>query len=191
MKSFHQKVYLVRHGETEWTIAKKHTGLTDIPLTDEGRLQAEWLKGKLEDKKFKKVFCSSLERARETCKIAGFSKEAIIDEDLLEWNYGDYEGKTLAEIHETDPKWTIFSKGAPNGESLGDIATRANRVISRVRDIPGDVALFSSGHFSRALAARWLQLHVAEGRLFLLSTASISILGYEHETPVLVTWNET
>ncbi len=191
MKSFHQKVYLVRHGETEWTIAKKHTGLTDIPLTDEGRLQAEWLKGKLEDKKFKKIFCSPLERARETCEIAGFSKEAIIDEDLLEWNYGDYEGKTLAEIHETDPKWTIFSKGAPNGESLGDIATRANRVISRVRDIPGDVALFSSGHFSRALAARWLQLHVAEGRLFLLSTASISILGYEHETPVLITWNKT
>ena len=191
MKSLHQKVYLIRHGETEWTLSKKHTGLTDIPLTDEGRLQAEWLKGKLEDKKFKKIFCSPLERASETCEIAGLMKQAEIDEDLVEWNYGDYEGKTTAEIREMNPKWSIFTKGALGGESIGDISARTGRVISRLRDIPGDVAVFSSGHFLRALAARWLHLPVTEGRLFLLSTASISILGYERDTPVLVTWNET
>jgi len=190
MKSFHQKVYLIRHGETEWTQTKKHTGLTDIPLTIEGREQARWLKEKLTDKSFKKVFCSPLERAKETCEIAGLMKDAEICDDLVEWDYGDYEGKTTAEIREIDPKWTIFAKGAPNGESIGDIATRAQKVIAKVRDIPGDVAIFSSGHFSRALAARWLQLTVSDGKLFLLSTASISILGFERENPVLITWNQ-
>ena len=191
MKTFHQKVYIIRHGETEWTISKQHTGLTDIPLTDEGREQTKWLIEKLKGKKFKKVFCSPLQRAKETCEIAGFLKDAVMDDDLLEWNYGDYEGKTSAEIRETDPKWTIFTKGAPNGESVGDIGARTTRLISKVRAVQGDVILFSSGHISRAIGARWLNLPVSEGKLLLLSTASISILGYERENPVIVTWNQT
>lgn len=191
MKSYHQKVYLIRHGETEWTETKKHTGLTDIPLTDEGRLQAEWLTAELKEIKLKKIYCSPLQRALETCSISGYRQDAEIDEDLVEWDYGSYEGKTTAEIRETDPKWTIFKNGAPNGESPGDVATRANRVISRVRDIPGDVFLFSSGHFLRALAARWLGLTVSQGKLFALSTASVSVLGYERSQPVLISWNKT
>lgn len=191
MKSYHQHVYLVRHGETEWTQSRQHTGLTDIPLTDEGRLQVEWVKACLKDKKFKKIFCSPLQRAAETCKIAGYLKDAEMDDDLVEWNYGDYEGKTTAEIREIAPKWTIFTKGAPNGESVGDISTRAQRVISRVRDVSGDVLIFSSGHFLRALAAKWLHLPISEARLLLLSTASLSCLGYERENPVIISWNET
>jgi len=191
MKTFHQRVYLIRHGETEWTRLKKHTGLTDIPLTDEGREQARWLTRTLEGKQFKKVFCSPLQRAKETCEIAGFLQEAVIDEDLCEWDYGNYEGKTTTEIRELDPKWTIFSKGAPNGESVGDISTRTMRMVSKIRDVPGDVAVFSSGHISRALAARWLNLPVSEGKHLLLATASVSILGYEREEPVIVLWNQT
>ncbi|MDN3506443.1 MAG: histidine phosphatase family protein [Simkaniaceae bacterium] len=191
MKSLHQKIYLVRHGETEWTEEKKHTGLTDIPLTDEGRLQAQWLTAKFKEVKLKKVLCSPLIRASETCEIAGYRDVAEIDENLVEWDYGDYEGMTTAEIREKVPKWTIFSKGAPNGESVGDISARTGRVISRIRSVPGDVAIFSSGHFLRALAARWLQLPVSEGRLFFLSTASVSVLGYERSNPVLISWNET
>lgn len=193
MKSFHQKVYLIRHGETEWTKSRQHTGLTDIPLTDEGRLQAEWLKDKIAkaDLDFKKVYCSPLKRAKETCEIAGFLKDAEIDDDLVEWNYGNYEGKTTPEIREEHPKWSIFLDGAEGGESIGDISTRTNRVISRLRDVPGDVLVFSSGHFLRALAARWIGLTVKEGRLLMLSTASLSILGYERETPAIVLWNET
>lgn len=191
MKTFHQKIYLIRHGETEWTKSRQHTGLTDIPLTDEGRDQAKWIRERLKDKKFKKVFCSPLKRAEETCVIAGFGEEAHIDDDLVEWNYGDYEGKTGAEIREENPKWDIFIKGAPNGESTGDVSTRAQRVIARIRDIPGDVALFSSGHFLRALGARWLQMPISEGRHILLSTASICVLGYKRESPVIIMWNET
>jgi len=191
MKSFHQKIYLIRHGETEWTKTKQHTGLTDIPLTEEGCIQAEWLKERLGQKKFKKVFCSPLKRAKETCEISGYLKQAAIDQDLLEWDYGDYEGKTSAEIHKTDPHWTIFSKGAPNGESIGDVGTRAQRMIAKVRDISGDVAIFSSGHFLRSFVAKWLHLPISEGKLFLLSTASISVLGYEREQPAIVSWNQT
>jgi len=191
MKTLHQKVYLIRHGETEWTRTKKHTGLTDIPLTDEGRAQALWLREKLADKSFKKVLCSPLVRAKETCEIANLMKKAEICEDLVEWDYGDYEGKTTAEIREKDPKWSIFSKGAPNGESIGDVSSRAQRVTAKLRATPGDVAIFSSGHFLRSLAARWLHLPVTEGKLFLLSTASLCILGYERETSVIITWNQT
>jgi len=191
MKSLHQKVYLIRHGETEWTEEKKHTGLTDIPLTDEGRLQAQWLTAKFKEVKLKKVLCSPLIRASETCEIAGYREDAEIDSDLVEWDYGDFEGLTTAEIREKIPKWTIFAKGAPNGESVGDVSARAGRVISRIRSISGDVAIFSSGHFLRALGARWLQLPVSEGRLFSLSTASVSVLGYERSNPVLISWNET
>jgi len=191
MKSFHQKVYLIRHGQTEWSKSKKHTGLTDIPLTDEGKKQAEWLKEKLAGIKFKKVFCSPLDRAKQTCKIAGFLDVAEIDEDLYEWDYGDYEGKTTAEIKETNHKWNLFHDGAPNGESVGDVSSRTEHVLSKVRSISGDVAIFSSGHFLRSLGAKWLHLRVTQGELFSFSTASVSILGYERETPIFVGWNCT
>jgi len=190
MKSFNQKVYLVRHGETEWTQSKQHTGLTDIPLTDEGRRQTEWLKSRLKGLHFKKVFSSSLARAKETCEIAGFLNIAEIDEDLVEWDYGDYEGKTTPEILKTDPKWNIFTSGAPGGESIGDVGVRASRVIAKVHQIQGDVLIFSSGHFSRCLAAKWLQYSISEGKHFVLSTASCSILGYEKEDPAILLWNE-
>ena len=191
MKSFHQKVYLIRHGETEWTHTRRHTGLTDIPLTEEGRAQAKWLQGRLWELQFKKIFCSPLIRATETCEIAHLFDQAEIDDDLLEWNYGDYEGKTTAEIRETDSKWNIFTSGAPGGESTHDVEARATRVISKVRGIEGDVAIFSSGHFSRCLVAQWLHYPISEGKHFLLSTASCSILGYERETPAIILWNET
>lgn len=191
MKSFHQKVYLIRHGETEWTQSKQHTGLTDIPLTDLGREQAKWLVSRLGGLKFKKVFCSPLIRAKETCEVAGLFDHAEIDEDLVEWDYGKYEGLTTPQIREQDPKWNIFTSGAPEGESIGDVSSRASRVISKVRSIQGDVALFSSGHFSRALGAKWIEMTITEGRHLLLSTASCSILSYERETPVIELWNQT
>ncbi|NGX40086.1 MAG: Phosphoserine phosphatase 1 [Chlamydiae bacterium] len=186
----HQKLYLIRHGGTEWTASKKHTGLTDIPLTDQGREEAEWLKKRLEEISFKEVFVSPLQRAKETCEIAGLGKKGKIMQDLVEWDYGDYEGKTTPEIREVEPGWTIFTKGAPNGESIGDVGERARRVIAKVRDVQGDVALFSSGHFSRCLGASWLGLPVTEGKLLALSTASLSILGYERENPVIYLWNQ-
>ena len=190
MKTLHQKVFLIRHGETEWTQSKQHTGRTDIPLTDLGRAQAKLLKTRLEGLHVKKVFCSPLARAKETCELAGFLDHAKMDEDLFEWDYGDYEGKTSKEIHEIDPKWTIFSKGAPNGESIGDVSTRAQRMLGKIIGVEGDVLIFSSGHFLRALGAKWLHLPITDGKLFVLATASISILGYESGTPVFIQWNE-
>lgn len=130
-------------------------------------------------------------RAKETCSISGLLHGAEIDSDLVEWDYGDYEGKTSAEIKEIDPKWNIFTCGGPNGESVGDIGTRTLRVIGKVRSVPGDVAIFSSGHFLRSLAAKWLQKPISEGKCFLLSTASISVLGFEKESPVIISWNLT
>lgn len=189
--NFHQKIYLIRHGETEWTKLKKHTGKTDIPLTQHGKEQSQWLKERLSSIKFKKVFCSPLLRAKETCAISGLINGAEIDPDLVEWDYGDYEGKTSAEIKEIDPKWNIFTSGGPNGESVGDIGARAMRVIAKARGVQGDVAIFSSGHFLRSLAAKWLHKPISEGKYFLLSTASISVLGFEKESPVLVSWNQT
>jgi len=190
-KNLHQHIYLIRHGETEWTLSRKHTSFTDLSLTDNGRQQALWLKKKLAPIKFKKVFCSPLQRAKETCEVTGLYDHAEIDPDLVEWNYGDYEGKTTAEIRETNPKWVIFNDGAPNGESLADVSARAMRVIVNARTISGDVAIFSSGHFLRALAAKWLQKPVSEGKHYVLSTAALSILSYEREVPVLLTWNQT
>lgn len=191
VNSFHQKIYLIRHGGTEWTATNRHTGLTDIPLSEEGKEQSQWLQKALADIKFTQVFCSPLKRAKETCAITGLLKQAKIDPNLVEWNYGDYEGKTSAEIHKIDPSWTIFSKGTPHGESLSDVTARAKKVITQVRGISGDVALFSSGHFLRSLTCIWLHLPITEGKLFLLSTASLSILGYERETPVIALWNAT
>ena len=184
-----RKIYLIRHGETAWTVSKQHTGLTDIPLTEHGRTEAKQLGEKLKHLSFQKILLSPLARAVETCKLANFFQHAEIDPDLVEWNYGDYEGLTHEQIRKQDPNWSIFTKGAPGGESVADVGKRADRVLSKISQISGDVALFSSGHFLRLLAARWLNLPPSEGRLFFLSTASLSILGYERESPVILLWN--
>jgi broad specificity phosphatase PhoE len=183
-------IYLIRHGQTDWSLADKHTGLTDRPLTDEGKREAEKLRKQLAHLSFDKVFVSPLKRAYETCTICGFEKSAEVLPDLVEWDYGDYEGMTTAEIRKSDPDWSIFSKGAPGGESLADIEKRAKRVLAKVASIEGDVALFSSGHFLRALAVTYLGFPITSGRGLLLSTASLSILSREHGLPVISLWNQ-
>jgi broad specificity phosphatase PhoE len=186
-------VYLARHGETAWTLTGQHTGLTDLPLTERGERNARRLEERLRGVTFAKVFTSPLQRATRTCELAGFRAVAEIDRDLLEWNYGDYEGRLTADIHKERPDWQLFRDGCPGGESPNDVAVRADRVVKRVRAVKGDVLLFSSGHFLRVLAARWLGLDAAFGRYFLLSTASLSALGYEHNLsePVIRLWDDT
>lgn len=184
------KIYLIRHGETEWTLADRHTGLTDIPLTPKGEEEARALKKQLAGHAFKRVLTSPLQRAKKTCELAGFSEQLEIDPDLVEWDYGKYEGKKTDEILKEDPSWNVFDDGAPGGESVADVEKRAFRVLTKIHNTPEDVALFSSGHFLRALTACWLNLSAAEGRLFFLSTASVSILGYERTNPVILLWNQ-
>jgi probable phosphoglycerate mutase len=186
-------VHLARHGETAWTLTGQHTGVTDLPLTDRGECNARALGDGLRGRKFARVFTSPLQRARRTCELAGFGSQAEIDPDLVEWNYGEYEGRLLSEILAVRPDWQLFRDGCPGGESPQQIGARACRVVSRVRDIDGDVLLFSSGHFLRVLAAQWLGIHPAGGKYFILSTASLSALGYEHDLaePVIRLWNDT
>ena len=187
-------VYLARHGETAWTLSGQHTGLTDLPLTERGERNARRLEERLGGLSFAKVFTSPLQRARRTCELAGFGSVANIDDDLVEWNYGDYEGRTTAEIRAARPGWELFRDGCPGGESPTEAAARADRVVSQVRAVPGDVLLFSSGHFIRVLATRWIGLEVTvNARRFMLSTASLSAVGYENELarPVIRLWNET
>jgi broad specificity phosphatase PhoE len=187
-------VYLARHGETEWTLSGQYTGLTDLPLTEHGERNARRLEERLRGLNFTKVFTSPLQRARRTCELAGFTAVAEIDPDLVEWNYGDYEGRRTAEIRAERPDWELFRDGCPGGESPAQAATRADRVVSRVRAVPGNVLLFSSGHFIRVLATRWIGLEVtANARRFLLSTASLSAVGYDKELsrPVIRLWNDT
>jgi broad specificity phosphatase PhoE len=186
-------VYLARHGETAWTLSGQHTGLTDLPLTERGERNARRLEERLREVTFAKVFTSPLQRAMRTCELAGFGALAEIDGDLLEWNYGEYEGRLTADIHKERPEWQLFRDGCPGGESPNDVAVRADRAVKRVRAVEGDVLLFSSGHFLRVLAARWLGLDAAFGRYFLLSTASLSALGYEHNlsAPVIRLWDDT
>lgn len=191
MDQSHKQIYLIRHGETEWTTTRRHTGLTDIPLTDEGRIQAKWLVRKLKGKSFAKVYTSPLKRAKETCAIAGLLKVAELEPNLVEWDYGSYEGLTTAQIREKVPGWNLFRNGVPGGETIEAVTARADRVIEKVLSIEGDVALFSSGHFSRALAARWIGFTAAEGRCLHLSTASVSILSFEREIRVIREWNVT
>lgn len=181
-----QQIYLIRHGETAWTLSDQHTGLTDIPLTAQGKQQARRLHERVAPFHFDYILTSPLQRAKETCSLAGFENKAKIDPDLVEWNYGRYEGLTSAEIREQDPTWNIFKDGVPEGESLKEIGARADRVLARVWAFKGNVAIFSHGHFLRVLTARYLNLSPAEGRLFFLKPASISILGYEHDYPVLI-----
>lgn len=186
-------VYLARHGETAWSLSGQHTGLTDLPLTERGRQNAQQLGERLRPLKFAKVFTSPLQRAAVTCELAGFGAIAEKDSDLVEWNYGDYEGLRTVEILAKRPGWQLFRDGCPGGESPAQIAARADGVAKRMRDIKGDVLVFSSGHFLRMLAARWLGLTPDGGRFFVLSTASLSILGYENSPaqPVIKLWNDT
>ncbi len=185
-------VTLVRHGETAWSLAGQHTGLTDIPLTEEGERRARALRDQFKGVAFDRVLASPLQRARRTCELAGFGASAKVDPDLVEWNYGDYEGRTSKEILAARPGWRLFRDGCPNGEQPADVAMRADRVIASLRERDDRAILFSSGHILRVLAARWLGLPPSEGRLFLLSTASVSVLGYEHDKsePAIALWNE-
>jgi broad specificity phosphatase PhoE len=186
-------VYLARHGETAWSISGQHTGLTDLPLTDRGERNARRLADRLKGLSFRKVFTSPLQRAMRTCELAGFGAQAEIDRDLLEWNYGEYEGRRTEEIHAERPDWQLFRDGCPGGESPQQIGARADRVVKRLREIQGNVLIFSSGHILRVLSARWLGLEPADGAYFLLSTASLSALGYEHNLshPAIQLWNDT
>jgi probable phosphoglycerate mutase len=186
------KIYLARHGETEWSLSGQHTGRTDIPLTPNGERNARNLGERLQGTHFARVLTSPLQRARRTCELAGFGKQAEIDNELVEWDYGDYEGKRTADIRKERPGWYLFRDGCPNGETLDAVGARADRVLARLRAVGGDVLLFSHGHFLRVLGARWLGLPAPDARLLMLTTASLSILGYEHnlEEPVLSLWND-
>jgi broad specificity phosphatase PhoE len=185
-------VYLARHGETDWTLSGRHTGRTDLPLTARGEAEALRLGDRLRGLTFASVLTSPLRRAQQTCARAGFGAVAQVEPDLLEWNYGVYEGRTSADIHAQRPGWHLFRDGCPGGESPDEVGARADRVISRVRAAGANVLLFSSGHFLRVFAARWLGLEAAAGRYWLLGTASLSVVGYEHDLsePVIRLWDE-
>ena len=186
-------IYLARHGETVWSVTGQHTGVTDLPLTDRGECNAVRLGDRLRGLVFTKVFTSPLRRAARTCELAGFGAVANVDRDLMEWNYGDYEGLRTVEIRAKRPDWHLFRDGCPNGESPVQIGARADRVVSRMRAIKGDVLLFSSGHFLRVFAARWLGLEPAAGKFLMLDTASLSALSYEHDLsqPAIRFWNDS
>jgi len=187
-------VYLARHGETAWSLSGQHTGRTDLPLTEHGELTAQRLAQRLRGSVFAKVFTSPLQRARQTCELAGYGLVAEIDADLVEWNYGEYEGRRGVEIRLERPAWNLFRDGCPGGETPQQVSSRADRVVSRSRAVQGNVLLFTSGHFIRVLAARWLGLEpTANSRYFMLSTASLSALGYENDLsrPVIRFWNDT
>jgi probable phosphoglycerate mutase len=186
-------VYLARHGETAWTVTGQHTGRTDLPLTPNGERNARRLGLRLQGMSFVKVFTSPLQRAIRTCELAGFGAVAEVDEDLVEWDYGRYEGMRSAEILADRPDWQLFRDGCPDGESPEEVSLRADRVVERVRAAGGDVLVFSSGHFTRVLAARWLELGPGSaGKYLLLNTSSLSALGYEHKLsqPVIRLWND-
>ena len=184
------KVFLVRHGETAWSRDGRHTGASDIPLDDSGRSEASALQPILARHKFELVLTSPLQRARETCRLAGFGTQAQLRPDLAEWDYGRYDGVTSAQIKEQRPDWSLWRDGGPGGESPDEVALRADRVIAEVRSVPGDVILFSHGHLLRVLAARWLGEAVSAGRFYALRPAGRSVLGYENEQPVIELWNE-
>jgi probable phosphoglycerate mutase len=186
-------IYLVRHGATAWSVSGQHTGRTDLPLTKEGEDNARRIGERLRGQRFEHVGSSPLQRALNTCRLAGFGDRVEIDPDLLEWNYGDYEGKTSAEIRQKRPDWHLFREGCPGGESVADVTTRADRFVAKLRRINGRGLVFSSGHILRTIGARWCELEPATGARLYLSTGSISILGYDHarDEPVLRFWNDT
>lgn len=186
-------VYAARHGETEWSLSRQHTGVTDLPLTEQGERDALKLGGRLRGLAFAKVFTSPLQRARRTCELAGFGVQAEILHDLIEWNYGRYEGVRTPDIQRERPGWDLFRDGCPDGETAALVGARADRVIAIIRGIEGDVLLFSSAHFLRTLAARWLGLEPIGGRHFMLGTTALSAFGYEHDNlaePVIKMWND-
>jgi probable phosphoglycerate mutase len=186
------RVYLARHGETAWTISHQHTGRTDIPLTARGEANARSLGERLRGETFELVFVSPLGRARRTCELAGFGAQARSEADLLEWDYGAYEGRTTAEIRAERPGWYLFRDGCPDGESVEAVGARADRVVARLKRARGHVILFGHSHFFRVLAARWLGLPAADARHFVLGTAALSVLGYEHtlDEPAILLWND-
>ena len=184
-----QRVYLIRHGETAWSRSGQHTGTTDIPLTDEGRQVARALEPILARETFALVLSSPLGRARQTSALAGFDERVEIDRDLAEWDYGEYEALTTAEIHGKAPGWTIFNDGCPGGESPEQVRDRADRVLARIRSAAGHVALFAHGHLLRVLVARWLGLPTRAGSWFLLDTATVSVLSSYRGTPAIQQWN--
>jgi len=186
------QIYLARHGETAWTITGQHTGITDLPLTQRGERNARSLGVRLRGIRVDAVYSSPLIRARQTCSLSGYGDNAIIDADLEEWDYGDFEGRTTASIHKEFPEWYSFRDGFPGGESLDQVYARASRVVDKFRERGCDVLVFSHGHFLRFVAAAWLGLAHTEARFFLLTTASLSVLGYEHtlHQPVIRLWND-
>jgi broad specificity phosphatase PhoE len=183
------EVVLVRHGETEWSRTGRHTGRTDVPLTDQGRREAEAIGAELRERQFALVLTSPLERAAETCRVAGLGDAAVVREELREWDYGEYEGRKTIDIRQERPEWSLWRDGVPRGETLADVGERVERVIGELRSIEGDVALFAHGHLLRVLATRWLELEPAAGRLFALDAGTISVLGHERENAVLLSWN--
>ena len=184
-----QQVYLIRHGETEWSLSGQHTGITDIPLTENGRNVAKQLEPILAKENFTMILTSPLERARKTCELAGLGAHAEIDRDLMEWNYGEYEGLTPKQIDAQAPGWMLFRDGCPGGETTEQAGARVDRVIARARAVEGHVALFAHGHIFRVFAARWLGLPATAGRHFLLDTATLSILSYYRGIPAVKRWN--
>jgi broad specificity phosphatase PhoE len=189
MASPHPQILLVRHGETEWSRSGKHTGRTDIPLTDEGRRQAELLRARLAGHRFARVLTSPLQRAAETCRLAGLGETAETRTELLEWDYGRYEGLTTPEIRVDVPGWTVWRDGCPGGETAEEVGRRVDPLVAELRTLEEDAIVFAHGHLLRVLTARWLTLPPETGAHFALSTAAVSILGYERETPVMWLWN--
>lgn len=187
-----QSLYLVRHGETAWSLSGQHTGRTDVSLTEQGERDARELAERLRGVSFSRVFTSPLQRARRTCELAALNRVAEIEPDLAEWDYGNYEGMRAGDIRKGRPDWNVFRDGCPNGESPVQVSKRADRLIARLRTLEGDLAIFSHGHFGRVLAVRWIGLEIEQAQHFLLNTASLSILGYGHnlvEEPAIVLWN--
>ena len=182
-------VFAIRHGETQWSLNGRHTGVTDIPLTDNGRMLAKELRPVLARETFSLVLVSPLQRARETCRLSGLGGRAVIDPHLMEWHYGRYEGLTPDEIHQTDPDWMIFRDGCPDGETPEQIGDRVDRVILRIKEFTGNVALFAHGHVLRVLAARWIGLPAQDGQHFLLGTGTLCVLGYYRDVPAIRVWN--
>ena len=187
-----QRLHLVRHGETAWSLSGQHMGRTDISLTEQGERDARELAERLRGVSFSRVFTSPLKRARRTCELADLNKVAEVEPDMAEWDYGDYEGQRAGDIRKGRPDWNVFRDGCPNGESPAQISERADRLIAKLRTFDGDIAIFTHGHFGRVLAVRWIGLGIEQAQHFLLSTASLSILGYGHnfaDEPAIILWN--
>ena len=183
------ELVLVRHGETEWSRTGRHTGRTEVPLTEEGARQAKLLSASLAGRRFERVLTSPLGRAAETCRLAGFGEVAEARDELVEWDYGEYEGLTTPEIRRERPDWVLWRDGCPGGESADDVGERVDRLLAELRGTPGDVALFAHGHVLRVLAVRWIGLPPADGARMALATATVSVLGWERETQVVRLWN--